>query len=132
VEEIMKKELTPRERKLLKKVRIKELMEVHSGLLTDREKGILTLYSDPNLSGALIARRLNVSRQAIHDHVNRALAKMENCESKMHLLVTRKKRYSILAELQGVLESAESMATGELLKKLKEIKKLVDKLSSVN
>ncbi|NCQ52989.1 MAG: HTH domain-containing protein, partial [Caldiserica bacterium] len=88
----MKKELTPRERKLLKKVRIKELMEVHSGLLTDREKRILTLYSDPNLSGALIARRLNVSRQAIHDHVNRALAKMENCESKMHLLVTRKKR----------------------------------------
>jgi predicted DNA-binding protein YlxM (UPF0122 family) len=131
VEEIMKKELTPRERKLLKKVRIKELMEVHSGLLTDREKRILTLYSDPNLSGALIARRLNVSRQAIHDHVNRALAKMENCESKMHLLVTRKKRYSIFAELQGVLESAESMATGELLKKLKEIKKLVDKLSSV-
>ena len=128
----MKKELTPRERKLLKKVRIKELMEVHSGLLTDREKRILTLYSDPNLSGALIARRLNVSRQAIHDHVNRALAKMENCESKMHLLVTRKKRYSILAELQGVLESAESMATGELLKKLEEIKKLVDKLSSVN
>jgi len=128
----MKKELTPRERKLLKKVRIKELMEVHSGLLTDREKRILTLYSDPNLSGALIARRLNVSRQAIHDHVNRALAKMENCESKMHLLVTRKKRYSILAELQGVLESAESMATGELLKKLEEVKKLVDKLSSVN
>ncbi len=127
----MKKELTPRERKLLKKVRIKELMEVHSGLLTDREKRILTLYSDPNLSGALIARRLNVSRQAIHDHVNRALAKMENCESKMHLLVTRKKRYSILAELQGVLESAESMATGELLKKLEEVKKLVDKLSSV-
>jgi hypothetical protein len=132
VEEIMKKELTPRERKLLKKVRIKELMEVHSGLLTDREKRILTLYSDPNLSGALIARRLNVSRQAIHDHVNRAFAKMENCESKMHLLVTRKKRYSILAELQGVLESAESMATGELIKKLKEVKKLVDKLSSVN
>jgi hypothetical protein len=132
VEEIMKKELTPRERKLLKKVRIKELMEVHSGLLTDREKRILTLYSDPNLSGALIARRLNVSRQAIHDHVNRALAKMENCESKMHLLVTRKKRYSILAELQGVLESAESMATGELLKKLEEVKKLVNKLSSVN
>jgi len=128
----MKKELTPRERKLLKKVRIKELMEVHSGLLTDREKRILTLYSDPNLSGALIARRLNVSRQAIHDHVNRALAKMENCESKMHLLVTRKKRYSILAELQGVLESAESMATGELLKKLEEVKKLVNKLSSVN
>lgn len=128
----MKKELTPRERKLLKKVRIKELMEVHSGLLTDREKRILTLYSDPNLSGALIARRLNVSRQAIHDHVNRALAKMENCESKMHLLVTRKKRYSILAELQGVLESAESVATGELLKKLEEVKKLVDKLSSVN
>jgi len=128
----MKKELTPRERKLLKKVRIKELMEVHSGLLTDREKRILTLYSDPNLSGALIARRLNVSRQAIHDHVNRALAKMENCESKMHLLVARKKRYSILAELQGVLESAESMATGELLKKLEEVKKLVNKLSSVN
>ena len=128
----MKKELTPRERKLLKNVRIKELMEVYSGLLTDREKRILTLYSDPNLSGALIARRLNVSRQAIHDHVNRALAKMENCESKMHLLVTRKKRYSILAELQGVLESAESMATGELLKKLEEVKKLVDKLSNVN
>jgi predicted DNA-binding protein YlxM (UPF0122 family) len=127
----MKKELTPRERKLLKKARIKELMEVHLGLLTDRERRILTLYSDPNLNGALIARKLNVSRQAIHDHVNRALAKMERCESKMHLLVTRKKRLSTLAEIQGALESAGDMATGKLREKLEQIKKMVDKLNSI-
>ncbi len=128
----MKKDLTPRERKLLKKARIKELMSVHSGLLTDREKKILTLYSDPNMSGALIARKLNVSRQAVHDHVNRAFAKMENCESKMNLLVLRKRRLGFIVEIQGSLESAENMATGELLKKLKKIKEQVEKLLNVS
>jgi len=128
----MKKELTPRERKLLKKARIKELMDVHSGLLTDREKKILTLYSDPNMSGALIARKLNVSRQAVHDHVNRAFAKMENCESKMNLLALRKRRLGILVEIQGALEIVESMATGELLKKLKKIGEQIEKLLSVS
>ena len=128
----MKKDLTPRERKLLKKARIKELMSVHSGLLTDREKKILTLYSDPNMSGALIARKLNVSRQAVHDHVNRAFAKMENCESKMNLLVLKKRRLGFIVEIQGSLESAENMATGELLKKLKKIKEQVEKLLNVS
>jgi predicted DNA-binding protein YlxM (UPF0122 family) len=127
----MKKELTPRERKLLKKARIKELMEVHSGLLTDREKKILTLYTDPNMSGALIARKLNVSRQAVHDHVNRAFNKIENCESKTHLLVLRKKRLSIIVEIQGMLARIMDMCDEKVVKELKKIETLIDKLVNI-
>jgi len=39
----MERKLSGREKKLLKKSRVKELIEVYSGLLTDREKKILDL-----------------------------------------------------------------------------------------
>ncbi|MGC9100348.1 MAG: sigma factor-like helix-turn-helix DNA-binding protein [Caldisericum sp.] len=101
------KNITPREKKLIKKARVKELLEVYSNLLTDKERKILTLYTDPALSGAAIAKKLKVSRQAIHDHIRRGINKMERCETKSKLLEKRRKKMKIFLEIEGILSKKE-------------------------
>jgi hypothetical protein len=127
----MERKLSGREKKLLKKSRVKELIEVYSGLLTDREKKILTLYTDPNMSGALIARKLNVSRQAIHDHIRRAMGKMERCEARSNLVILRKKKIQLLAQIEGILNSFSESIKDEDKKKVKEALKLIEDLSKI-
>ncbi|MFU2157415.1 MULTISPECIES: sigma factor-like helix-turn-helix DNA-binding protein [Caldisericum] len=101
------KNITPREKKLIKKARVKELLEVYSNLLTDKERKILTLYTDPALSGAAIAKKLKVSRQAIHDHIRRGINKMERCETKSKLLEKRRRKMKIFLEIEGILSKKE-------------------------
>ena len=90
-------------KKILKKIRIKELMDVYPGLLTEKEQYILKLFVKPNMTGASIARKLNVSRQAVHDHIQRALERMENCEKNVRFLRKRNARVKYLKELSKAL-----------------------------
>ncbi len=127
----MEKKLTGREKKLLKKARVKELLEVYSGLLTDNEKRILGLYTDPSLSGAVIARKYNISRQAVHDHIRRALGKMERCESKSHLVVLRKKKLQMIAEIEGVLNGLLSRAEAKEKKEIERALKTLEQMTKI-
>ncbi|MCI4463659.1 MAG: HTH domain-containing protein [Caldisericum sp.] len=113
------KELTPREKKLVKKARVKELLEVYSNLLTDKERKILTLYTDPALTGAAIAKKLKVSRQAVHDHIRRGINKMERCEAKSKLLEKKRKKVKIIFEIEGILSRKE--LTEEDIQKLNKL-----------
>ena len=98
------KALTPKEKKIRKKIHIKELVDTYSGLLTDKENEILSLYTEGDTTGAHIARKLNVSRQAVHDHIRRAVTRMENCERKMGKLEKNKKAFMYIDKLQKMLE----------------------------
>jgi len=113
------KELTPREKKLVKKARVKELLEVYTNLLTDKERKILTLYTDPALTGAAIAKKLKVSRQAVHDHIRRGINKMERCEAKSKLLEKKRKKVKIIFEIEGILSRKE--LTEEDIQKLNKL-----------
>lgn len=119
----MKNNLSPKEKKLLKKQHIKELLEVYANLLTEKEKNIATLYTDPSLSGSEIARRLKVSRQAVHDIVRRAINKMERCDAKSKLLEKRKKKMKVLLEMEDVIDN---LTTDD--KKKTALKKLLETL----
>ena len=64
--------ITPgHEKKIKRKEEIGELLEFYSGLLTKKELGVLELYIQPNYSGAEVARKLRISRQAVNDHIRR-------------------------------------------------------------
>ncbi|MGB9694543.1 MAG: sigma factor-like helix-turn-helix DNA-binding protein [Caldisericaceae bacterium] len=128
----MKKELSAKEKKLIKKNRIKELMESYTGLLTERERKILTLYVDPNNNGALVARNLGVSRQAIHDHIRRAVGKMERCDSKAHTVEIRKKEKKLLLELEGIIDSvAQHSKDKNTLAKIEKAKNLLAEIAKL-
>jgi len=99
--------LTPKERKTIKKLRIKGLMEVYPGLLTDKEKAILKMYIKPGVTGSAVARKFNVSRQAVHDHIKRALTRMESCEASVKFLKKRAKREKQIEVIESIVEKIE-------------------------
>ncbi len=118
-------------KKILKKMRIKELMDVYPGLLTEKERYILKLFVKPNMTGASIARKLNVSRQAVHDHIQRALERMENCEKNVRFLRKRNARIKYLKELNKKLSALQDKVQG-VEQDVEEMQNLVRKIEKNN
>ena len=94
-------------KKVEKKSRIKELMDVYPGLLTEKEKRVLKLYMNPGFSGSDVARELKVSRQAVHDHIKRALDRMESCEQTVNFL---SKRIKMKKDIEKLIELINSIS----------------------
>ncbi len=98
---------------LEKTLRANALFDVYGGLLTDSQKEVLISYIADNDSFGEIADRFKISRQAVSDIVNRALDKLEQYESKLHLV---SKLNNILAKVE---EKANSLTTDcELAQKI--------------
>ncbi len=108
-----------------KKKMLKEFMEIYPGLLTEKEKKVLKLYIKPNLSGSDVARRLKITRQAVHDHVKRALYKMESCEAQVHLL---KRKKTVRKDFEKLVNLIEQISVRCNAKEIEEIKKLLAQL----
>jgi hypothetical protein len=126
--------ITPgHEKKIKRKEEIGELLEFYSGLLTKKELGVLELYIQPNYSGAEVARKLRISRQAVHDHIRRSLGRMRRCESKLQLIANYKKNVvmfrKIMSKLDQCCEQSHNME-GE--QTLEELKTLFEKLINRN
>ena len=126
--------ITPgHEKKIKRKEEIGELLEFYSGLLTKKELGVLELYIQPNYSGAEVARKLWISRQAVHDHIRRSLGRMRRCESKLQLIANYKKNVvmfrKIMSKLDQCCEQSHNME-GE--QTLEELKTLFEKLINRN
>lgn len=116
--------ITPgHEKKIKRKEEIGELLEFYSGLLTKKELGVLELYIQPSCSGAEVARKLRISRQAVHDHIRRSLGRMRRCESKLQLIANYKKNVvmfrKIMSKLDQCCEQSHNMEGEQTLEELK-------------
>lgn len=57
---------------LNKLLEISELLEIYGGLLTDKQRDVMQLYYNEDLSLGEIGQELSISRQAIHDTVKKS------------------------------------------------------------
>lgn len=76
------------------------LLDFYGALLTERQRQCLILHHEEDMSLAEIAEELGVSRQAVHDNLQRALALLEEYESKLHAIQQYEQRQGLVDALK--------------------------------
>lgn len=85
-------------------VRAGLLYDFYGGLLTEKQQRVMELYFWENWSLAEIAASEGVSRQAIHDLLQRSEKTIEGFETKLGLLERFSKQQTILAGIREQLQ----------------------------
>jgi len=85
------------------RVLISLLLDFYGPLLTDKQRMSLQLHHEDDMSLGEIAEELGVSRQAVHDNLQRARHILNDYESKLHLVAQYEAREQVINELKDML-----------------------------
>lgn len=88
-------------------VRAGVLLDYYGVLLTPRQRTILSLYFDQDLSLAEIAQQEGITRQGVHDMIRRGEKQMELWESQLKLLAQTKARRVRMNKIQKLVEELQ-------------------------
>ena len=97
------------------RVEISLLMDFYSSLLTEKQRNIMELYYNEDLSLAEIAELNNTSRQAIYDLIKRCYKLLLSYESKLNLLQKSMNRERKIIDLLELIKSKTSIEDNELI-----------------
>ena len=104
---------------LRKKVDLAFLSAFYGGLLTDKQRQVLSLHCEEDLSLGEIAEEVGISRQAVHETITRAAARLNEMESSLGMAARFRRMESGLEEALSALKQqdyhrAEDLLTGLL------------------
>lgn len=95
--------------------RMSILMDLYGTLLTDKQRDILNLYYNDDLSLAEIAENMQTSRQAVFDIIKRCHKILLEYESKLGLMEKEISRENSKIEMLSLLDSlAEVYESGKI------------------
>lgn len=92
-----------------KTIHINLLLDFYGSLLTEKQKTVMTLYFADDLSLAEIAEQHEISRNAVHDNINRTIKILENYEKNLQLLHKFQIRSKLYDEIREKFENHEIM-----------------------
>ena len=90
-----------------KNLRISVLLDHYGAMLTDKQREVIDLYYNDDLSLAEIAEQEGITRQGVRDNIKRGEAQLLEMEQKLHAA----RRFERLAAL--VTEADETLAAIE-------------------
>ena len=96
------------------RVEISLLMDIYSPLLTEKQKNIMELYYNDDLSLAEIAELNNTSLQAIHDLIKRCYKQILSYEDKLNLLKKSLEKESVIEALLNDMKKKYSIEEKDL------------------
>ncbi len=97
---------------LAKKVAYGALADFYAALLTSKQRDLLAMYCDEDLSLSEIAEREGISRQAVSEHLNRAYQRLDGLEEKLGMFKRfREMRVSVGACLSHLAQVRATPAT---------------------
>ncbi len=82
-----------------KKLEYAELFDAYGSLLTKKQREILNLYFFDDLSYTEIADLLAISKQAVHDAINKSLKKLNNFEENIGYIELKNKYEELLENI---------------------------------
>lgn len=85
-------------------VRAGVLLDYYGVLLTPRQRTILSLYFDQDLSLAEIAQQEGITRQGVHDMIRRGEKQMELWETQLGLLAQAEARRVRIEKIRRVIQ----------------------------
>lgn len=109
------------------------LYDFYGELLTKRQRQVLELYHEENLSLSEIADEFSISRQGVHDTLKNAEKALQNYEEKLGLVKKFQKSRQAISRIDKEIEAALSgLARQEegcrLAERLLRIKRIIDRL----
>ncbi len=87
-----------------KKVELNWLAAFYGGLLTEKQREVLSLHCEEDLSLAEIAQEVGISRQGVHELLTRAAQKMFNMEETLHVAARFRRMEDGLAACRTMLQ----------------------------
>lgn len=82
-----------------KDLRFSVLLDYYSCMLTDKQRDVIDLYYNEDLSLSEIAEHENITRQGVRDSIKRGEQTMLELEEKFHLAERSQKYYDIIEEV---------------------------------
>lgn len=83
------------------------LLDFYGGILNDRQREVLTMYYDDDLSLAEIAEITEISRQGVHDLIKRGEAKLTEADEALGLVARFERIKETVYELETKIENSD-------------------------
>lgn len=106
------------------RVKLSILLDLYGDLLTEKQKDVMDLYYNDDLSLAEISEITKTSRQAVHDVIKRCHKLLIQYEEKLRLM---NKKFNMKQVKTNILEKIDKIQIDdkENLEKIQEIRKYV-------
>jgi len=91
-------------------LRVSLLLDFYGNLLTEKQRDMLRLHHEDDLSLGEIAEQAGVTRAAVHDALKRALVQLENYEARLGLIDRFRQQSDKIEEMRALLERALRLA----------------------
>ncbi len=101
-----------------KRIEISELLEAYRLLLSDRQRDVLDLYYNDDLSLAEIAEDTGITRQGVRDAIKKGERALFSFEEGLGLVARSRRVADVAKSLETLAESRGDAALSELAAKL--------------
>lgn len=104
------------------------LFDFYGKLLTKRQREVMELYYEENLSLSEIADEFQISRQGVHDALKNAEKALTLYEEKLALVEKMQTGRQAMEEIDAAIDELEAgCSDSQMIAKLQRIKNIIDK-----
>ena len=89
------------------------LYDSYGALLSRRQRQVMELYTEENLSLQEIAEELGISRQGVHDALKNGQRSLEGYEQKLGLVERYLKTETAISEIDGQIRTMTGLLEGD-------------------